>query len=131
MAVGPDRVQSTKDPPLMSNELWRWDASDLARAIRNRAISSSEAVQSCLSRLDAVNPRLNAVIDLFPDQALADADKADEAVKRGEELGSLHGVPLTAKVNVDFAGRANTNGVVAFKNVIAETDAPVVSNWRK
>jgi amidase len=115
----------------MSNELWRWDAGDLARAIRNRAISSREAVQSCLSRLDAVNPRLNAVIDIFADQALEDADKADKAVRHGEDLGPLHGVPLTAKVNVDFAGRANTNGVVAFKNVIAETDSPVVANWRK
>ncbi len=115
----------------MSNELWRWDAGDLAHAIRNRGISSREAVDACLSRLDAVNPRLNAVVDMFPDQALADADKADAAVRRGDELGPLHGVPLTAKVNIDFAGRANTNGVVAFKDVIAETDAPAVSNWRK
>jgi amidase len=115
----------------MSNELWRWDAVDLARAIKNGAISSREAVQSCLSRLDTVNPRVNAVIDRFDDQALAEADRADQVVKSGEDLGPLHGVPLTAKVNTDFAGRANTNGVVAFKDMIAEADAPAIANWRK
>jgi amidase len=115
----------------MRNELWRWDAVDLAQAIRNRAVSSREAVQACLSRLEKVNPRLNAVVDVFAAQALDDADLADAAVKRGEELGPLHGVPLTAKINIDYAGRANTNGVVAFKDVIAPADAPVISNWRK
>ena len=115
----------------MRNELWRWDAVDLAQAIRNRAVSSREAVQACLSRLEKVNPHLNAVVDVFAAQALDDADRADAAVKRGEELGPLHGVPLTAKINIDYAGRANTNGVVAFKDVIAPADAPVISNWRK
>ena len=115
----------------MSGEIWRWDAVDLARAIRSGAISSREAVESCLARLDAVNPRVNAVVDLLADEALASAEVADARVKRGEELPPLHGVPVTVKINVDYAGRATTNGVVAFKDVIAPADAPVVSNWRK
>src|ERR671935_258981 len=45
----------------MQNDLWRWDAVDIAAAIRTRKISSREAVQSVLARLDAVNPALNAL----------------------------------------------------------------------
>jgi amidase len=88
-------------------------------------------VESCLARLHAVNPRLNAVVDVLAEEALKSADEADAAVKRGDELASLHGVPVTVKINVDYAGRATTNGVVAFKDVIAPSDAPIVSNWRK
>ena len=115
----------------MTNELWRLDAVDLAQAIRTQAVSSHEAVESCLQRLEAVNPRLNAVVDPLGAEARAAATAADAAVKRGEALGSLHGVPVTVKVNVDFAGRANTNGVVAFKDNIAPGDSPVVANLRK
>ena len=58
----------------MTNEFWRWQACDLAQAIRTRRISSREAVTSCLARLAAVNPRINAVVDCLPDEALAAAD---------------------------------------------------------
>ena len=74
---------------------------------------------------------INAVVDVLHDQALKAADDADGAVARGEELGALHGVPVTFKINVDFAGRANTNGVVAFKDPVAPVDSPPVANWRK
>jgi Asp-tRNA(Asn)/Glu-tRNA(Gln) amidotransferase A subunit family amidase len=51
--------------------------------------------------------------------AVAAADRADAAHKRGDALGLLHGVPVTIKENVDQEGAATTNGVVAFKDVIA------------
>ncbi len=115
----------------MSAELWQWQACELARAIRTREISSREAVQSCLARLERVNPRINAVVDVLAEEALAAADKADRAVARGEAIGPLHGVPVTIKINVDYAGRATTNGVVAFADRIAPADSPPVANWRK
>lgn len=115
----------------MERELWRWDAVELAAAIRSRKISSREAVQSVLGRLDAVNPALNAVTVVLADQALAAADAADALVKRGDALGPLHGVPVTIKENIDQEGQATTNGVVAFKDVIAKTDSPPVANWRR
>jgi len=112
-------------------DLWRWGAADLARAIRAREVSSREAVESCLARIAAVNPRVNAIVDLMADEALAAADKADAAVKTGADLGALHGVPVTLKINVDMAGRPTTNGVVAFKNKIPEAESPPVILWRK
>ncbi len=115
----------------MSDELWRWDAVELAHAIRQGRVSSTEATRACLQRLEAVNGAVNAVTVVLGDQALAAADTADKAVKRGEPLGLLHGVPVTIKENVDQAGIANTNGVVAFKDLIAETDSPIVANWKR
>jgi Asp-tRNA(Asn)/Glu-tRNA(Gln) amidotransferase A subunit family amidase len=85
----------------MSNELWRWDTQGLAHAVRNRGISSREAVASCLARPDAINPRLNAVVDILADQALADADKADAAAKEERaiiaQLASVQG-PLARSI---------------------------------
>ena len=99
-------------------ELWQWDAVDLARAIRLRKISSREATEACLKRLDAVNPKLNAVTFQIAEQALRGADAADAAVKAGEALGSLHGVPVSTKENIDQKDLPSPNGVVAYKDVI-------------
>lgn len=115
----------------MSDELWRWTAEELVNGIRTRAISSREATESCLARLDAVNPRINAVVDPLADEAIATADRADDAIRRGEAPGALHGVPVTVKINVDYAGRATTNGVTAFANMAAEEDSISVANLRK
>jgi len=115
----------------MERELWRWDAVELAAAIRSRKISSREAVQSVLGRLDAVNPAINAVTVVLADQALAAADAADVLVKQGEALGPLHGVPVTIKENIDQEGQATTNGVVAFTDLIAKADSPPVANWKR
>jgi amidase len=115
----------------MDRELWRWDAVDLAQGIRTRAISARDAVSAALGRLDAVNPSLNAVVDVVRDEALAAAAAADQAVRRGDDLAPLHGVPVTIKVNIDQKGRATTNGIVAFRDVIAAADSPPAANWRK
>jgi amidase len=112
-------------------ELWRWEATEIARAVRTRQISSREAVSACLNRIEAVNPRVNAVVEVRPEEALNAADAADAAVARGETVGPLHGVPVTIKVNVDQEGYATTNGVVAFRDKIATEDSPPVANWRK
>src|SRR5688572_2065432 len=115
----------------MERALWQWNADEVATAVRTRRISSREAVQAVLQRLDEVNPALNAVTVLLADQALAAADRADAALKRGEVLGPLHGVPVTVKENIDQADQATANGVVAFKDVIAKTDSPQVASWKR
>lgn len=113
----------------LSGELWRWNAADIATAIRNRHISSREATESCLSRLESVNPKINAVVEVFADEALAAADAADRAGR--EATGILHGVPMTTKITSDQRGHATSSGAVAFKKAIAKDDSAAVANLRR
>jgi amidase len=115
----------------MSAPLWALDAVELAEMIRRRAVSCREAVSAALARLDAVNPRINAVVHPRHEAALAEATAADQALARGAAVGPLHGVPITIKVNVDLAGCPTDNGVVAFKDLVATRDNPVVANLRR
>lgn len=115
----------------LPSEPWRWDAVDLARAIRLRAISAREATQAVLARCATVNPSINAVAQVLEEQALAAADAADAALARGEAPGPLHGVPVTTKINVDQKGLPTTNGCVPFRDLVAPEDSAVVANLRR
>jgi amidase len=99
--------------------------------IRRGAVSCREVVTAALARLDAVNPRINAVVRPLHEEALAEAAAADQALARGAAVGPLHGVPITTKVNVDQTGCPTDNGVVAFKDLVATRDNPVVANLRR
>ena len=112
------------------NELWRNSAVELAAMIRDREVSSREVVQAHLDRIEAVNPHLNAIVRLLPDQALAAADAADRAVADGRRLGPLHGVPFTVKENIDLAGTPTTQAVPALAEAVAPVDAPQVERMR-
>ncbi|MET3598318.1 amidase [Martelella mangrovi] len=114
----------------MSDDLWRWSAADLARGIAAGHFTSVEATTSALARMDAVNQPLNAVVDPLHDDAMAAAQAADETLRRTGPLGPLHGVPVTAKINADYGGRATTNGVVAYRDLIAPEDGSVVRNLK-
>jgi amidase len=111
-------------------ELWQLDATELARLIRVGQVSSREAVTACLARMDAVNGKLNAVVRRMDEEALAAADAADQARAQGAALGPLHGVPVTTKLNTDQKEHPTDNGVIAFRDLIAPDDAPVVANLR-
>ena len=117
--------------PQLPPEPWRWDAVDMARAIRLRAISAREATQSVLARCAEVNPTINAVVEVLAEEALSAADAADTALARGEACGPLHGVPVTTKINVDQKGVATSNGCVPLRTLVAKEDSAVVGNLRR
>ena len=102
-------------------------ASELAPLIASRTFSAREVVAAALARIEAVNPRLNAVVQRMDAAALAVAD----AVDRGEVTGPLAGVPVTIKVNVDQAGFATTNGLRIQAGLVAVEDSAVVANLRR
>jgi amidase len=112
-------------------DLWRLSAVDLAALIKSKKVSAKEAATAALARLDAVNPKINAVIDHRPAEVLAQAAAIDAAIARGEEVGALAGVPVTIKVNVDQQGFATTNGLKLQRDTMAATNSPVVDNLRK
>ena len=112
-------------------DLWRLPAADLAALVKSKQISAKEAATSALARLDAVNPKINAVIDHRPAEVLQQAAEVDAAIARGEDPGVLAGVPVTVKVNIDQKGFANTNGLKLQRDMIATENSPVVDNFRK
>jgi len=99
--------------------------------IASKQVSSRETVDAHLARIEAVNPHLNAVVRVLADEARSAADAADRAVRAGDALGPLHGVPCTVKENIDLAGTPTTSGLHAFADAIAATDAPVVERMRR
>jgi amidase len=115
----------------MTDDLWRLDASELARLIRLGRVSRWEATESYLARVDAVNLAINAVVRVLAEEALVAADAADEARAQGDTLSPLHGVPVTTKVNTDQVGYPTDNGVVAYRDMIASEDSPVVANLKR
>jgi len=112
------------------SELWRKSALELAAMIRDHQVSSREVVQAHLDRVAEVNPYLNAIVRLLPEEALAAADAADRAVADGARLGPLHGVPVTVKENIDLAGTPTTQAVPALAEAVAPVDAPQVERLR-
>ena len=112
---------------MRDKEIWTWDAA----AIRAGEVSSSEAVAAALRRLHSVNPSINAVVEVLEDEARAAAAQADDALARADAIGPLHGVPITTKINVDLAGHATTNGLVAMKDAITSEDSAPVANLRR
>ncbi|MBC2592374.1 amidase family protein [Rhodococcus aetherivorans] len=114
-----------------SEKPWQWTATRMASAVVTGLVSSREVVTSCLERIDEVNPHLNALVEVRPEEALALADDADRRRSAGEELGPLHGVPVSIKVNSDQAGYATTQGVVAFRDAMAKDDSPHVASLRR
>jgi aspartyl-tRNA(Asn)/glutamyl-tRNA(Gln) amidotransferase subunit A len=113
----------------MTSDIIYSDATKLAELIRTREVSPVEVVQAHLDRIEAVNPKLNAIVTVA-DDALAAARVAEAALMAGDELGPLHGVPITAKDSIDTAGVLTQRGSPIFKGRILETDAVSVARLK-
>ncbi|MGY9055671.1 MAG: amidase [Alphaproteobacteria bacterium] len=112
----------------MADDLWRLSAVALSQGLRKKDYSSVEVMTSVVGRMQDQNPALNAIVYDYSSDALAKAAEADKAIARGDELGALHGLPVTIKVNVDYEGTPNTNGLPALANNLAPGNSPVVQN---
>ncbi|MHB8610823.1 MAG: amidase [Candidatus Dormibacteraceae bacterium] len=102
----------------------------LARAIRTKKVSSLEVVRAHLEHIHTVNPRLNAVVFATGESALKQARAADRKNTSKAVLGSLHGVPFTAKDIFDTAGLPTTAGLRMLRSNIPDRDATVVARMR-
>ncbi|MEO0905550.1 MAG: amidase family protein, partial [Pseudomonadota bacterium] len=107
--------------------LWQWSATEITNATRDGSLTAVAVTEAAIARMDEVNPDLNAVVESLADTARADAAALDAS---DGPKGPLHGVPVTIKINVDQKGHATSNGVAAFKDLIAPDDAPVVRNLK-
>ena len=112
------------------NEILRMSASGMARAIREKKISCVELMQAHLERIEAVNPQLNAIVQLPAERVMQEARAADAALARGEIKGPLHGVPVTFKDAIETEGIISTGGTLGRRNFVPQQDAVVVRRLR-
>lgn len=101
----------------------------LAKMIQQREVSPVEVAEAHLERIARLNPALNAIVTIAPD-VIERAKAAETALLRGEQVGSLHGLPVTIKDTIDTAGLRTTSGSRLRMNYVPETDAPAVARLR-
>lgn len=106
-------------------------ASQIARHIAEGQLSSQEVVEAHIRRIEAVNPRLNAVVVSLFEQACAEAGQADSLRAQGTLLGPLHGVPITLKEQFMVAGTPTTVGILHQKSSPMEHEGPLVKRLRQ
>ena len=108
-----------------------WPATRQAAAIRDGQLRSADLLERYAERIARINPGLNAVVTLDLEGARAAAGAADAAVARGDDLGPLHGLPVTIKDAIETAGMRSTGGAVELRDNVPARDAPVVRALRE
>jgi fatty acid amide hydrolase len=122
-------MQAVELPQTQTTDPTELGAVELARAIAEQRLTSVEIVERYISRIQQVNPDLNAVVFERFDAARREAREADRRVCSGGLLPPLHGVPVTVKECIDLAGSPSTFGIDG-RSTQQQTDAAVVSRIR-
>ncbi len=115
----------------MEKDVALWSASELAAGIRAREISSREVLELLTDRADRLDMTVNSVVTVDLERAHHEAAAADEATARGDELGPLHGVPMTVKDSWQTAGMRTTSGAPELAGFIPDVDAWPVARLRE
>lgn len=106
-------------------------AAELSKAIHNRSVSCVEVMNAFLERINTLNPDLNALVSLIPQEAcLAMALESDQQLSSGNSAGWLHGIPIAIKDLFNAKGLATTLGSPLFQEIGAQQDDPHVARIR-
>ena len=112
------------------DRLCELSAIELAARIRRKDVSAREVMRAHLTRIDRLNPQVNAIVTVVAERAMDDAARADEKTARGEPLGVLHGLPVAHKDLVDTAGIRTTKGSPFYRDTVPTADALIVTRMR-
>lgn len=104
---------------------------ELAPLIRNRKISPVELTQSILNQIDNYNNSINAYIDIWNDESIKEAERAEKEIMNGNYRGPLHGIPMGIKDNIYFKDKQTTLGSKIHQNFKPSYDATVVNRMRE
>lgn len=105
-------------------------ASNLTKLIRDKQISSQEVIKEYLDQIARVNPKINAIVESKPEEALETAKQLDAMQANGKTLGALHGLPFTVKDIFNVKGYKTTAGCVVLKDNVASEDATFVKRLK-
>jgi len=114
---------------MMTDKIIQMDATRIAELIARGEVSPVEVMKAHLDRIAEVNPKVNAIVTLAGGVMDA-ARRAEAAVRSGDRLGPLHGVPFTVKDGIDTAGVLTQRGSPIFKGRVPDTDATVVARLK-
>jgi aspartyl-tRNA(Asn)/glutamyl-tRNA(Gln) amidotransferase subunit A len=103
---------------------------ELSKRIREQRVSPVVIVNTCLKRIEALNPKLNAFITVLADQAVEQAKDIEAEIKAGNWRGPLHGIPVGVKDFFDTAGIRTTGAFEPLKNRVPTKDAEVVTRLK-
>ena len=106
-------------------------ATELAGYIRAKELSATEVMEAHLAQIERVNSIVNAIPTLLPEQALAQANAADEALARGEVIGLLFGLPVAHKDLTETKGIRTTHGSPIFKDNVPDRDGLIIERLKK
>jgi amidase len=115
---------------MTSSELCFLPATEMRRRLHSRELSARELMAAHLQQIERVNPTVNAIVTLLPEQAMDAAAAADERQARGEPLGPLHGLPIAHKDLVATKGIRTTFGSPIYRDFVPEEDALIVQRLR-
>ena len=101
-----------------------------SKALRAREFSPLELADAYLSRIEKLNPRVNAYITVTAERARADARRATEEIAAGKWRGPLHGIPIALKDLYETAGIRTTGGGKIHAKHVPEQDCPVAKRLR-
>jgi aspartyl-tRNA(Asn)/glutamyl-tRNA(Gln) amidotransferase subunit A len=122
IGIDDDAAQARSESPSLTN----LSLSEVSQLVRTKKVSPVEVTKECLSRIERLNPKLNAFITVTDESALAEARQAEAEIQRDHWRGPLHGVPIALKDLVDTAGVRTTAASGLFKGRIPTQDAEVV-----
>lgn len=111
-------------------EICGMSAAEMAGAIKTRRLSPVEIMDAVISRIERLNPRVNAYCTLLAESAREQAREAETMVMKGEQLGPLHGVPVSIKDLIFTKGIRTTGGSRIYENFIPQQDAVVVERLK-
>ena len=114
----------------MSASHWL-SATEIAQAYAAKTLTPRQLLLDLLTRIQALDPKLNAFIRLDADGAMADAVRADQEIAAGRSRGPLHGVPVGIKDIIDVAGLPTTGHSKILVDNIAKADAVVIRKLRE
>ncbi len=111
-------------------ELWQMSGLALGRAIASCEVSAVEALDAIVARVEAVNPKVNAVVTLVTERAREEARSVDARIAAGETGGPLCGVPVSIKDLIETKGIRTTFGSLLRQDFVPEQDAILVERLR-
>ena len=106
-------------------------AAELSQRIRAKDLSARQVMEAFLTQIERVNPKVNAIVTLLPEQAIEQATAADEVLTRGEAVTALHGLPIAHKDLFPTRGIRTTFGSPIFKDFVPAEDALIVERLKK